>query len=305
MSGRTIYFLAACSLIAAPPAHADEAATVLLEPTTPWQLEYAEDRCRLSRVFGEGDRRTIFWLEQTGPSSTFQWSVAGEAIDQLRSTRGVSAAFGPGFDPFEIDAGKSRKYPKQTLRLAEFGVVLQSFGYGRFSSGNPDPVADGSKAVPRMHRLDPARGARIEYLQLSRKDRAVTLATGGFAEVFEAMNACAADLYRVWGVEPGIEDKVVNGAVFKNQGSVARMVQKNYPRAAEGRGEEAVMGLKILVGVDGRVEKCITIKKTKAENFDESACEIFKEHARFEPARDAEGNPTRDFYTTSVMYWMF
>lgn len=284
---------------------AADASLTILEPSSHWQLDYGEERCRLARLFGNGDSKTIFWMEQTGPSGTFNWLVAGGAIDLLGSVRRVSASFGPAFESFELDESSSGPIRRDSLELASFGKAIESTGYRRFehdSRGEPDEADQFGETYSE---LNPAHGAQIEYVEFSRKDRRVRLATGDLADGFKALNACATDLYEFWGVDPKEIARIATGVKPLNMKRVARQIQKHYPSKAERRGEDAIMQLKVLIGTDGRVEKCITIEKTKAENFDERACELFKQHAMFEPAQDAEGKPVRAFFSTTVVYAVF
>ncbi len=291
--------------MAATPGAAAETSPIVLEPSSQWQLDYGKERCRLARLFGTGESKTIFWIEQTGPSGTFDWLVAGGAIDLLGSTRRVSASFGPGFEPFKLDAPSSDPARRGKLELGSFGKAIEATGYRRPERDDDREPEKASKLTERCSELNPGHGAQIEYVEFSRKDRRVRLATGNLADGFKALNACFADLYEFWGVDPNKIAQVTKAAELTNMRHVARRIQRHYPRKAEMRGEDAIMQLKVLIGPDGRVEKCITIEKTKAENFDERACELFRQYAVFKPAQDAEGKPVRAFFSTTVVYTTF
>ena len=150
--------------------------------------------------------------------------------------------------------------------------------------------------------LDPAAGAQIEHVDFSRKGRRIRLATGNMKDAFAALNTCSADLYAHWGIDAAELAVVVESAKQKNMEDVGRKLQAQYPRLAERRGESAQMDLKMLVGVDGKVEKCILVKKTQAEHFDDHACKVMSEYAEFEPALDAQGNPVRSIFSTLITY---
>ena len=83
---------------------------------------------------------------------------------------------------------------------------------------------------------------------------------------------------------------------------MAADISRAYPAKAEARGEEALLVLKVLVGIDGNVEKCIRIDTTKADNFDDTGCRVFQSRAKFAPATDAAGKPVRAFYSISLAY---
>lgn len=296
--------LSLCTSLFATSAVAKDEKTLVLEPSSQWQIDYGTERCRLARTFGEGDDQTIFWIEQIGPSSSFTWLLAGEAVDYLRSNRNIRAQFGPGFEPFDLSE-KRRVGPfDEKMTLGDFGTAIQYFGY-RETRDVPQDVAEASPPFVedlRRGALDEADGAKIDYIQFSRNNRTVRLNTGNLQDGFAALNACANDLYAFWGLNPASVADAAESAVFKNALDVARRVQRSYPTKAESRGEQAVISLKVLVGPAGKVEKCVTIKQIASENFDDHACRVFSEYAEFAPAKDASGKPIRSFYSARIVY---
>ena len=287
---------ATVSAFAGAAARADEQPVTVLKPASEWNLNYAEDRCRLGRLFGGGTDETIFWIEQSAPSASFSWLIAGGVVDRLRSTSRVTVAFGPGFEPFDAELPIPKNFRDAEFELAGYGKALQSTGYYQESPTNESIVETASQ------QLDREDGAKIEFVEFKSGERRVRLATGNLAAAFTAMNACTANLYEFWGVAGDFGSDVVEQPRPKNQRDWAPRIQRHYPIKAKLRGEDAALTLKALIGSDGRVEKCITIKNSRAENFDESACDTVKEYAEFEPARDKNGSPTRSFYTISVVY---
>src|SRR5690349_7592414 len=55
------------STIAAAPLLLGAAEPVLLTPTTPWEVNYAENSCRLNREFGSGDDKVVLGFESEVP----------------------------------------------------------------------------------------------------------------------------------------------------------------------------------------------------------------------------------------------
>lgn len=304
MSGRTIFFLAACGLMAATPAHADEAATVVLEPSTPWQLDYAETRCRIGRIFGEGEARSVFYMEQHEPSDDVTWVVAGDAFGTIRSSRPFEAQFGPGIEPYTLE-------PDVVLTLAGYSASLRGNGMDapdikstrdvrkaaamqkdKFSAENP-------VGLPA---LDAERGKGIDWVEISQGTDRIRLNTGNMGAVFEAMNTCMADLVTHWGADPEALKSRVTPPKLTNLTNVARRIQSSYPLPAERKGESADLHIRMMVNAAGEVESCHTTDLTRADNFDDHACEMFSKYARFEPATDAGGNAVASYFVTRVSY---
>ena len=62
------------------------------------------------------------------------------------------------------------------------------------------------------------------------------------------------------------------------------------------------MPLRLIIDGSGRVTHCHVTDFLTAKVLRDAACEVMTENARFEPARDAEGNPATDFYFQQVRY---
>lgn len=76
----------------------------------------------------------------------------------------------------------------------------------------------------------------------------------------------------------------------------------DYPAAALTNGEEGVVGVVLLVNVDGRVERCHVAASSNSSGLDEEACRIMKARARFIPATNVSGRPVADFISVRVRW---
>ena len=87
--------VAALSLVFTDPASADDR-RVTLDPVSPWNLDAADDGCRLSRVFGGEGNLHMLIFEQAGPGASPGMTVAGPALKKLGSMRGLKIGLGKG-----------------------------------------------------------------------------------------------------------------------------------------------------------------------------------------------------------------
>lgn len=55
-----------------------------LAPSSDWNLNYADDSCRIARSFGEGDKKVIFYIEKYEPGDVFAMLAAGEPFKTRR-----------------------------------------------------------------------------------------------------------------------------------------------------------------------------------------------------------------------------
>jgi protein TonB len=67
----------------------------------------------------------------------------------------------------------------------------------------------------------------------------------------------------------------------------------DYPPAALRAGQEGMVGFRLTVGRDGRVARCKVTATSGSGALDRAACAILRRRARYWPARDAGGRPTR------------
>jgi protein TonB len=77
----------------------------------------------------------------------------------------------------------------------------------------------------------------------------------------------------------------------------------DYPASAQAAGAEGTAQAQLTIGTDGRVVGCNLIKSTGNGALDSATCNILRRRAKFTPARDSNGNPTTDTYTTPPIRW--
>ncbi|HEX5237018.1 MAG TPA: energy transducer TonB [Sphingomicrobium sp.] len=77
----------------------------------------------------------------------------------------------------------------------------------------------------------------------------------------------------------------------------------DYPPSAQSAGAEGTAQAQLTIGSDGRVTGCNLIRSTGNSALDSATCSILRRRAKFVPARDSNGNPTSDTYTTPPIRW--
>ena len=77
----------------------------------------------------------------------------------------------------------------------------------------------------------------------------------------------------------------------------------DYPAAAQSAGAEGTAQATLTIGPDGRVEACNLTRSTGNSALDSTTCNILRRRAKFSPAKDSNGQPTTDTYTTPPIVW--
>jgi protein TonB len=78
----------------------------------------------------------------------------------------------------------------------------------------------------------------------------------------------------------------------------------DYPPSAIAAGASGTAQARLTIGPDGRVTGCDLIRSTGNGSLDSATCNILRRRVKFTPARDSEGNPQADTYTTPPITWV-
>ena len=77
----------------------------------------------------------------------------------------------------------------------------------------------------------------------------------------------------------------------------------DYPSSAASSGAEGTAQAQLTIGPDGRVQGCNLVRSTGNGALDSATCNILRRRAKFTPAKDSNGQPTTDTYTTPPITW--
>ena len=201
MIGRrpSFYFTAAALTLSHQPARAADE-PVRLAPSSTWQLDYADDSCRLARQFGEGERKNLLVIERFGPGDPIRVTVSGDTFRRVRSGKEATLRFGPA--------------------ESEQDVAFMKGDWG----GTPALIFTGPlRIAPNTEQEEEAREALEEANQLylfepasisPERERAVTFVsvdvsgvpevvfeTGSLGESFAALRKCTDELLTHWGID--------------------------------------------------------------------------------------------------------
>ena len=273
-------------------AMAGEEPSLVYEPATEWMLEYGDARCRAGRIFGSEEKPTLLLLDQHNPGSNFSWLIAGEALEDVGSNKRLLIRFGENNEEFLLDAGL-------ILKMDGYGKAFRGTGVRKAQrseqSAEPDFLASSFD-------LDPAEGAAIKWIDVSRGGKIVRLQTGSLEHIYRGLNKCMEDLVRHWGVDPAIQRTVVTAPKFQNGNEVARRIQRDYPSRALFHNEQTDLHIRVMIDANAKVTSCTLTNLTAAKSFTEKACSIIEKHAEFTPAVDQSGNSVPSYFVGILSY---
>ncbi len=281
-----------------PAVIAAQEGAVRLQPSSPWNIHFAEENCRLSRVFGEGENKHLLFFEQTSPSDSFSMTIAGPAFAKFGNPRRVEL----GMPSDQVLQRQPTPYlgDVETMGRALIYTSINPAAFSQVHTSN-DTTKDDEREAKRAA-IDLEEAAKIERIVTRSGKRVVSIETDELAPAFQALNACTRDLLQMWGLDPTkLADAEYTPARAIGLRQIVRRIQQAYPSAALRRGQQAFFRMRMIVEIDGTVSECYLDKATKADSLDSPACQEFL-RAKFEPALDADGQPIRSFYSTGVTY---
>lgn len=93
-------------------------------------------------------------------------------------------------------------------------------------------------------------------------------------------------------------------ASLKDTATLIRKMLADYPSAAIRDGLQGRVGVKVMVGVEGRVTACEVVQSSGHAVLDRAACHVMMRYAKFNPARDASGRAIPGQFSTVLTYAM-
>jgi len=258
---------------------------VALQPISPWNIDFAENRCRLSRVFGSAEDMHLLFFEQAAPQASFGITFAGSQLSRFQPGRGL--LIGMRGDVAMEELGR---YNIGDVEQVGPAIIIANHEVGRLVEVEGQ-VQGG---------IDLAAAEKIDRIVLQHRERALSFETGDMMPPFQALNTCTGDLLRAWGLDQE-QHASYTPPVWSNQRRIVDRIVRAYPQRALRDGEGGIFRMRVIVEADGTVSDCLIEKSTITESLESPACKEM-EKARFEPALDAQGQPMRSYYATTVTY---
>ena len=77
---------------------------------------------------------------------------------------------------------------------------------------------------------------------------------------------------------------------------------EDYPLVAMRAGHEGTAAFEVVVDEQGRAQSCRIVQSSGWPELDEATCRVVQRRARFNPARDAQGNPVKSTYSGKIRW---
>lgn len=290
--------LAAFAVVAASCPVLATAKDYQLSPSSKWLLDYAPDRCQLSRAFGTGDDKIIVQFYRYEPSSSFDFNIFGKPIGENFNEPVVRIRFGPAGDFVRTDA-----------MTGSAGDLPALFLFGRLD--NLDPSTASSKEFEklssaerrRLRTVTPAIEAAVTNVTVRVSNRNITLNLGSMGPPMAEMRKCGDDLVKGWGLDPVEQDTLAIGPKPKSNPGLW-LNSGDYPQEALAAGHQAIVRFRLMVDAAGHVTNCAVQSAIAKGDFGKVSCDLLTRRARFEPALTTNGLAKESYYVGKVKWVM-
>lgn len=264
--------------------------------TGQWQLEAADEECRIARVFTNGDQQIALALERNRADAMVRLVLVTDALSFFRTAEQLGYRFDPAGDQrsaryIQADMGSGQMY-------YNLGAVLMAAppapGTPPPAPGTPQPLYD--RAAEQQF------AAGITAIEFNQGlTQPVRLETGSLRAAITALQACTDDLLRTWGLDWEKHQTMTRRATPDGQAS------DWLPTGTIGFGDFASFGgsrnpFRVLVSAEGRPTACTALWISLSEDKNQRVCNAIMEHGRFLPALDAAGQPMASYWMVDYFF---
>lgn len=269
-----------------------------LAPASQWWVDYADERCRLAREFGDGTTKTIVFFDKYGPGEKFRLVVAGAPVKTDVQQANIAIRFGPS------------EAPQPLLFLnGNLGDMNALVFAGDIRIAGPSEAEAAAIKVKKSDDewIEPAplaadRYAAVRYMELAKPlRRPVQLETGSLKPAFAALDKCVEDLVTHWGVDVE-KHKTLTRKATPADNPGRWVVASDYPQGMLSAGQSALVDFRLSVGADGKPTACHIQATTRPKAFDDAVCQSLMRRASFAPALDAGGQPIASWWRSRVRF---
>ena len=258
-------------------------------PSDPWILGQAPEYCHLSRTLDAGGQKAYVLIQSFGTSSPYHVVVRSAALP-LRPQRAEVAQISFGSPAVRQDTfvvlGKwndvaTAVFAASWHNVRQFGEI---YAYQTTDARTLAPI-DQTGQVLSLQMPD----AAPIHLQL-----------GNMSGEFQRLENCTRALEAKWTSAASPAATVVKEPELLHPGEANW--QMKYPNIALLNLISGMTEVRMTVDAKGRARDCVVQVSTWAPQFGADTCEALKTIARFEPARDSQGNAVTALYRTSVVF---
>lgn len=286
--------VAIVGLLAAPQAALAQDKAAVFKPTGQWALDYGDDYCRLARNFSDGKNELALAVERIEPGPMSRLILISDSIKPFRSAEEIGWHFLPADPP------RKARYTHSTTADGK-----QYYNLGPFMLASFTPPAPGAPrgAPPPFDRAKEQAAAKAitGFVLDSGLNTPVEVETGDLSAPIGALQACADDLAKSWGLDPAKMRSETAAAIPDGGGSGW------LPQGTVGFGDFGKLGgganqVRLMVDASGKATSCTIHWATLDAATNDKICKAALANAKFTPAKDASGQAMPGYWIGSPLF---
>lgn len=291
----TIASLAAGAMLAASPVTALAQDKVQqFKPTGPWALDYGDDYCRLARTFSDGSDELALALERIQPGPFMRMILVGDGIKMYRSADTIGWRFTPS------DAERKSAYTR-----SETADGRQYFNLGQVMLAPMAPPAPGTPPAPPPP-YDPAQEqaaakALTGFVLEGGLTSPVRVETEALNAPIGALQACADDLLKTWGLDPAKHTAGYTPAIPEG-GGVGWLPSGTIPFTDFSKLAGGSNQVRLMVDASGNPTDCHVHWMTLEQSLNDRICKTLLDKGKFQPAKDPSGQGMASYWIGNPMF---
>ncbi|WP_299194074.1 hypothetical protein [uncultured Erythrobacter sp.] len=244
------------------PALADDQPLAAV-PSSQWHAALEDGLCHLVRTFRAGDAEIQFILRRRAPGYNFELNVVSDTLD--RRNRTPHTQYGLGTEP---------------LRHG-YSFRLKDGDWEGFGANIPADYFD-----------NPVEQSLV-ITDAFEEDFALDLQNINSALM--VMDQCLDEVLRSWGLDP-IQQRALSKMAVPNErsGEILSGLTMRTSRVRDRLDQDSIYFIAMVDG-EGIATSCRAEGEANEYDDVQDACREILQHARFEPALDADGEPVESF----------
>jgi len=291
--------MAVSGLFALPAvAQKDAPQAVRLAPSSKWHVNFAVDSCRLARLFGDGEQKTLFYIERYEPGDAFSMVLAGKPFRRPRYREKIAIRFGDGISEDE------RAYTIGEVGEYQPAIIFSGLRLDLKPLPEDDDNDNGDAEMPDVfgQEIPESVETAIQTIEIRHKNGApVILETGSLGDPMKVLRSCTDDMLKHWGIN--LDKHRAIAKLPKPKSSPGRwLTYRDYPTDLLRKGYQGYVQVRLSVDANGKPTNCHIQQSTRPEGFDAAVCRGLMRKARFEPAVTQSGEAIASYWRTAVRF---
>jgi hypothetical protein len=282
---------AAIAGLALPQPAAAQDAPAVFKPAGQWALDYGDDYCRLARSFSDGKNDLALAIERIEPGPLARLILVSDAIKPFRSADEIGWHFTP------TDPERKARYTHSTTADGK-----QYYNLGPFALAPLAPPAPGASPPPFDRSKEQTAAKALNGFVLDNGlNTPVQVDTGDLSAPIAALQACADDLAKSWGLDPA---KLQTGSApaVPDKGGSGWLPQGTVGFADFGKLGGGANQVRLMVDATGKATACKIHWPTLDAATNDKICKAALANAKFTPAKDASGQAMPGYWIGSPLF---